>query len=125
MKKTFKFLGRLLLMVLACATGASSDVLMANATDLPDAGVIEAGAAGTDATAGIATETAGRDYGDPDFYLEDDGYTYRPDQPICEVVRNQIIRSQVLFCWHSRNHMYYNRKNRSNDKRSKHRIAYQ
>lgn len=71
MKKTFKFLGRLLLMVLACATGASSDVLMANATDLADAGVIEAGAAGTDATAGIATETAGRDYGDPDFYLED------------------------------------------------------
>ena len=45
MKKTFKFLGRLVLMVLAFATGASSDVLMANATDLPDAGVIEAGAA--------------------------------------------------------------------------------
>lgn len=71
MKKTFKFLGRLVLMVLAFATGASSDVLMANATNLPDAGVIEAGAAGTDATAGIATETAGRDNGDPDFYLED------------------------------------------------------
>ena len=71
MKKTFKFLGRLVLMVLAFATGASSDVLMANATNLPDAGVIEAGAASTDATAGIATETAGRDNGDPDFYLED------------------------------------------------------
>lgn len=71
MKKTFKFLCRLMLMVLAFATGASSDVLMANATNMPDAGVIEAGAASTDATAGIATETAGRDYGDPDFYLED------------------------------------------------------
>lgn len=71
MKKTFKFLGRLCLMALALVMGVSGDVMMANASNIPDAGVTEAGAAKTDAAAGIATETAGRAYGDSDFYLTD------------------------------------------------------
>lgn len=71
MKKTFRFLCHIMLILLAFVTGASSDVLMANASDMPDAGKTEAGAPQTDATAGIATETAGRDYGDPNFYLSD------------------------------------------------------
>ena len=67
------FLGRVMLMVLAFVTGASNGVLMANATALPEAGVTEAGASvgGTAGVEGIATETAGRAYGDPDFYLSD------------------------------------------------------
>lgn len=44
---------------------------MANATDLPDAGKVTAGADATGGTDGIATETAGRDTGDPNFYLSD------------------------------------------------------
>lgn len=71
MKKTFRFLGRLMLMALALVMGVSGDVMMANASNIPDAGVTEAGAAKTDAAAGIATETAGRAYGDSDFYLTD------------------------------------------------------
>lgn len=71
MKKTLKFLGRLMLIGLALVTGASGDVLMADASNLPDAGKIEAGADGVDSTAGIASETAGRTYGDPNFYLTD------------------------------------------------------
>lgn len=71
MKKFFNFLGRLMLMVLALAMGVSGDVMMANASNLPDAGVTEAGASKSDAAAGIATRTAGSAYGDTDFYLTD------------------------------------------------------
>lgn len=60
-----------MLMVLALVMGVSGDVMMANASNIPDAGVTEAGAPQTDATAGIATETAGRAFGDADFYLTD------------------------------------------------------
>lgn len=68
MKKAVSFLSRILLIALAFVTGASSGVFMANATELPDAGKTEAGA---DGTGGIATETAGRANGDPNFYMSD------------------------------------------------------
>lgn len=72
LKKTINVLGHIILMVLVFVTGVSSEVLMAGATDLPDAGKTSAGAAGTDdPTGGIATETEGRTEGDEHFYLSD------------------------------------------------------
>jgi hypothetical protein len=71
MKKAFSFLSHLLLTVLALVTGVSNSVVMANATALPDAGITEGGAEGANGAEGIATETFGRDNGDPDFYLSD------------------------------------------------------
>lgn len=73
MKKATSILCRIMLMALAFVTGASSGVFMANATELPDAGKTEAGAEGVgdNGTEGIATETFGRETGDPDFYLSD------------------------------------------------------
>lgn len=73
MKKATSILCRIMLMALAFVTGASSGVFMANATELPDAGKTEAGAdgIGDNGTEGIATETFGREAGDPDFYLSD------------------------------------------------------
>ena len=44
MKKTVSFLSRIMLMILALVTGASSGVMMAEATNLPDAGKTAAGA---------------------------------------------------------------------------------
>lgn len=70
-KKPMSFLCRIMLMMLAFVTGVSGGVLMANATELPDAGKVEAGADGTGGTGGIATETLGRGEGDPNFYLSD------------------------------------------------------
>jgi hypothetical protein len=71
MKRPLNFLCRILLIALAFITGASSGVMMASATDLPDAGVTGSGADGTGGTGGIATETFGREEGDPNFYLSD------------------------------------------------------
>jgi hypothetical protein len=71
MKKATSFLCRIMLMVLAFVTGASSGVFMANASELPDAGKTTAGADGTGGTDGIATETAGRTDSDSNFYLSD------------------------------------------------------
>ncbi len=71
MKKAASFLSRILLILLAFVTGATSGVMMADASNLPDAGKTEAGADGTGGTEGIATETHGRDNGDPQFYLSD------------------------------------------------------
>jgi hypothetical protein len=78
MKEAFKklkgFLACGLLTLLAILTGASSGVLMADASNLPDAGKTEAGAngdGGSDPNAGIASETFGRAEGDPNFYLSD------------------------------------------------------
>lgn len=70
-KKTTSFLCRMLLVMLAFVTGASGGVMMANASELPDAGKTTGGADGTGGSDGIATETAGRDNGDPNFYLSD------------------------------------------------------
>ncbi len=71
MKKTVSFLCRILLAMLAFVTGASGSVMMANASALPDAGVTLAGADGTGDVGGIATVTAGSEYGDADLYLTD------------------------------------------------------
>ena len=71
MKVTNK-LGRFILSIfLALATavvGAGAGVIMADASALPDAGVT---AAGENGAAGIATETAGRENGDPEFYSKE------------------------------------------------------
>ena len=65
----------LLLTFIVSISGAGSGVWMADASALPDAGKTAAGAdgdGGSDAsTAGIATETAGRQNGDPEFYTKD------------------------------------------------------
>ncbi|MFI3293097.1 MAG: hypothetical protein SNI70_06220 [Rikenellaceae bacterium] len=71
MRKTFSFLARVLLMALAFVVGVSAEVMTAAASNLPDAGVTEAGAPATDATGGIATETQGRTEGDANLYLKD------------------------------------------------------
>lgn len=60
-----------MLTVLAFVTCASSGVLMANASELPDAGKTMGGADGTGGSDGIATETIGRVEGDANFYLSD------------------------------------------------------
>ncbi len=71
MKKTVKLIGRLLLIVVAAVFGASHGVLMAEATNLPDAGKTVAGDGADGSAAGIATETVGREIADPNFYMSD------------------------------------------------------
>ena len=71
MKKAMNFFCRIMLMLLAFVTCASSGVMMADASNLPDAGKVTAGADGTGGTDGIATETGGRNEGDSNFYLSD------------------------------------------------------
>lgn len=71
MRELIRLIGHVMLLLLAFVTGASGQVMMAEATDLPDAGNTTGGAAATDATAGIATETQGRDEGDEDFYMNE------------------------------------------------------
>ena len=74
LKKSTIFLYHIMLTFFAFVIGASSGVTMAAASDLPDAGKTTAGAdgdGGSDATAGIATETQGRADGDPNFYMPD------------------------------------------------------
>ncbi len=70
-KKTTRFLLSFMLSMIALVAGASSGVYMAAASGLPDAGKTNAGADGTGGTDGIATETQGRDDGDPNFYMQD------------------------------------------------------
>lgn len=56
--------------IVSVLLGASSDVFMAAASDLPDAGKTNSGS-GNDNPDGIATETQGRQDGDPEFYTKD------------------------------------------------------
>ena len=69
---SFKMLS-VMLSLLAIVFGASSGVMMANAADLPDAGKTASGASVGDGAgnAGIATESGGRQDGDPEFYTKD------------------------------------------------------
>lgn len=69
-KKATTIFCRLMLLVAAVLTGASSGVFMANASVLPDGGKTE-GSLETDSANGISTETFGRTKGDGDFYLSD------------------------------------------------------
>lgn len=63
----------LLLSMCALLLGANQSVLMANADTLPDAGVSSSGYATGDGAGngGIATETGGREDGDPEFYQKE------------------------------------------------------
>ena len=73
MKKTKNFFGWLMGMVLMLATmitGAQAGVMLADASNLPDAGKTNSGA-GNDNADGIATESEGRADGDPEFYTKD------------------------------------------------------
>lgn len=70
-KKATTIFCRLMLLVAAVLTGASSGVFMADASVLPDGGKSEGGSPTIDPTEGIATETWGRTEGDSDFYLSD------------------------------------------------------
>lgn len=70
-KKATRFLFSLMLSMIALFVGAGTGVMMAAASDLPDAGKTNAGADGTGGTDGIATETQGRTDGDPNFYMQD------------------------------------------------------
>lgn len=61
----------LVLTVLAFVTGAGQGVLMANASALPDAGVTAGGEGNLGkGNEGMATETGGREDGDPEFYTK-------------------------------------------------------
>lgn len=71
MKKSVNVLFRLLMTLLVFVVGASNDVMMADASNLPDAGKTEGGADPTGGTGGISTETFGREAGDPDYFLSD------------------------------------------------------
>lgn len=65
-----KLAGNLLLTVLAFLLGASQGVMMAGSgTALPDAGISTGGDPG--GTDGIATESGGRQEGDPEFYTKE------------------------------------------------------
>lgn len=70
-KKTGNWLWSMMLTLLALLSGASSGVLMADATALPDAGVTNSGSAANGTNDGIATETQGREDGDPEMYTKD------------------------------------------------------
>lgn len=65
------FFCRIMLLLLMFLTGAANGVMMADASDLPDAGKTNAGADATGGNDGIATESQGRKDGDPNFYLAD------------------------------------------------------
>jgi hypothetical protein len=67
MKHVFKLMS-FVLTILSFVTGATSGVMMANASELPDAGVTHGGEH-TSGAEGIATETQGRD-DDPELYTK-------------------------------------------------------
>ena len=86
MKKFFSLFMSVVLLVLTVVSGASTGVMMANATALPDAGKGTGGEGGFDGvtattdthstksdttTEGIATETGGRSEGDSEFYSKE------------------------------------------------------
>lgn len=71
MKSNFKFLVGLMLTLVALFTGAPGHVMMADATNLPDAGVTASGDGNGGSPGGIATETQGREDGDAELYTKD------------------------------------------------------
>lgn len=70
-KKASKFFVGFLLTLLAILTGASSGVMMADAANLPDAGVTASGDSSEGKLDGIATESQGRQDADSEFYTKD------------------------------------------------------
>lgn len=72
MKKTMSVVCSFLLAMLVLLTGASSGVMMAAASDLPDAGKTNSGEGNINGNPdGIATESQGRKDGDDEFYTKD------------------------------------------------------
>lgn len=69
-RKYFEFAIGIFLSVLTIIVGAGGGVMMANATPLPDGGKTSSGDHGSGA-GGIATETQGREDGDPEFYSKE------------------------------------------------------
>lgn len=69
MKKFGKKMLSFMLGLLAMILGVSNGVIVADAAPLPDAGVTSGG--GPEGTGGIATETQGREDGDPEFYTKE------------------------------------------------------
>ena len=71
-KNLAEWMQGMLLTLIALVTGASSGVMLADASNLPDAGKTNSGEGGVDLDpTGIATETQGRADGDPEFYSKD------------------------------------------------------
>lgn len=70
-EKAFGLMRGFMLTLLALFLGVHSGVMMADASNLPDGGVTNAGEGGGTGNDGIATETQGRRDGDPEFYTKD------------------------------------------------------
>lgn len=72
MEKMMSVVCSFLLTILALLTGASSGVMMAAASELPNAGKSNSGSGGIGGSPdGIATESQGRQDGDDEFYTKD------------------------------------------------------
>lgn len=69
--KTARFLLSFMLSLITMVAGASSGVMMADASNLPDAGKTSSGADATGGNGGIATESQGREDGDENFYSQE------------------------------------------------------
>ena len=101
LSKATRFLFGFALALIAFVVGASSGVMMAEASNLPDAGKTASGADGTGGAEGIATETQGREDGDPEFYSKEiDGriIKIRPmATPIDQISRYAKSKSSSSF----------------------------
>ena len=69
-RKIFKWFVGAMFAIVALIFGAGNGVFMANAADLPDAGITDSGA-GDDNANGISTESQGRTDADPEFYTKE------------------------------------------------------
>lgn len=69
-RKIFKWFVGAMFAIVALIFGAGNGVFMANAADLPDAGITDSGA-GDDSANGISTESQGRTDADPEFYTKE------------------------------------------------------
>lgn len=69
-RKIFKWFVGAMFAIVALIFGAGNGVFMANAADLPDAGITDSGA-GDDNANGISTESQGRTNADPEFYTKE------------------------------------------------------
>ena len=69
-RKIFKWFVGAMFAIVALIFGAGNGVFMANAADLPDAGITDSGA-GDDNANGISTESQGRADADPEFYTKE------------------------------------------------------
>ncbi len=101
LSKAARFLFGFALTLIAIVIGASSGVMMAESANLPDAGKTASGADATGGAGGIATETQGREDGDPEFYskeIDDRIIKIRPmATPIDQISRYAKSESSKSF----------------------------